>query len=47
LQQKTEHSFDLQEMKDWYLPYKKKRKTKAEGFIRRNAEILLLTNRIV
>ena len=36
LQQKTEHSFDLQGIEDWYLPYKKKRKTKAEGFIRRN-----------
>ena len=46
-QQKTEHSFDLQEMKDWDLPCQKKRQSKAEGFIRRNAEILLLTNGIV
>ncbi|MFY8188408.1 MAG: Tex family protein [Flavobacterium sp.] len=30
LQQKIEHSFDLQEIEDWYLPYKKKRKTKAD-----------------
>ena len=30
LQQKIAHSFDLQEIEDWYLPYKKKRKTKAD-----------------
>ena len=31
LQQKLEQSFDLQEIEDWYLPYKKKRKTKADA----------------
>ena len=31
LQQKIEQSFDLQEIEDWYLPYKKKRKTKADA----------------
>ena len=29
LQQKIENSFDLTQLEDWYLPYKKKRKTKA------------------
>ena len=27
---KIENSFDLQEIEDWYLPYKKKKKTKAD-----------------
>jgi uncharacterized protein len=30
LQQKIDKSFDLQEIEDWYLPFKKKRKTKAD-----------------
>lgn len=30
LKQKIEHSFDLQEIEDFYLPYKKKKKTKAD-----------------
>ena len=30
LQQKINKSFDLQEIEDWYLPFKKKRKTKAD-----------------
>ncbi len=30
LKQKIENSFDLQEIEDWYLPYKKKKKTKAD-----------------
>jgi uncharacterized protein len=30
LKQKIEQSFDLQELEDFYLPYKKKRKTKAD-----------------
>lgn len=30
LQQKIEKSFDLQELEDFYLPYKKRRKTKAD-----------------
>ena len=29
IQQKIENSFDLTQLEDWYLPYKKKRKTKA------------------
>ena len=28
LKSKIENSFDLQELEDWYLPYKKKKKTK-------------------
>ena len=31
LKQKIEQSFDLQELEDWYLPFKKKRKTKADA----------------
>lgn len=31
LKQKIEQSFDLQELEDWYLPFKKKRKTKADS----------------
>ncbi|MDN3606914.1 Tex family protein [Kaistella yonginensis] len=30
LKQRIEQSFDLQEIEDWYLPFKKKRKTKAD-----------------
>lgn len=30
LKSKIENSFDLQEIEDWYLPYKKKKKTKAD-----------------
>ncbi|MEN9322784.1 MAG: hypothetical protein RL699_564 [Bacteroidota bacterium] len=30
LAKKLENSFDLQEIEDWYLPYKKKKKTKAD-----------------
>lgn len=30
LQEKINKSFDLQEIEDWYLPFKKKRKTKAD-----------------
>lgn len=30
LKQKIEHSFDLQELEDFYLPYKKRKKTKAD-----------------
>ena len=30
LKQKIEQSFDLQEIEDFYLPYKKKKKTKAD-----------------
>ncbi len=30
LKSKIENSFDLQELEDWYLPYKKKKKTKAD-----------------
>lgn len=30
LRQKIEHSFDLQELEDFYLPYKKRKKTKAD-----------------
>lgn len=30
LKLKIENSFDLQEIEDWYLPYKKKKKTKAD-----------------
>ncbi|RZJ37830.1 MAG: RNA-binding transcriptional accessory protein, partial [Chryseobacterium sp.] len=31
LKQKIEQSFDLQELEDFYLPYKKRRKTKADS----------------
>jgi protein Tex len=31
LKQKIENSFDLQEIEDFYLPYKKKKKTKADA----------------
>ncbi|HSD15436.1 MAG TPA: Tex family protein [Flavobacterium sp.] len=31
LKQKIENSFDLQELEDFYLPYKKKKKTKADA----------------
>ncbi len=31
LKQKIEHSFDLQELEDLYLPYKKRKKTKADS----------------
>ena len=30
LKQKIDNSFDLQELEDFYLPYKKKKKTKAD-----------------